>query len=266
MKTKPSKPAPTPKRNPTVLIKGNRVGLRSMLLEAHQKTLTSLTQMQQLLHEPEHYPVFVPDGARGKWNIRTRTLTEQDVMLRNFKAANEGFPEFTTCPGTYTILSYTTPDGSEEVMMSNTQFEYRTNVGFVQNARGHVLIAGLGLGMILRPLAANPNVKSITVIEKDPDVIALVAPHYADLEQLAIIQGDIFKHECIRTYDWALFDIWPTTTPDNLTEMHALRWRFRAHVSNSVCWAEDVCRKMAAQIKDLRQLKRSMQHAKQRRA
>lgn len=41
---------------------------------------------------------------------------------------------------------------------------------------GHVLVAGLGLGLICHTLAANPKVTRITVVEREKDVIELVAP------------------------------------------------------------------------------------------
>lgn len=42
--------------------------------------------------------------------------------------------------------------------------------------RGHVLCAGLGLGLIVHTLHANPKVERITVVEREKDVIDLVAP------------------------------------------------------------------------------------------
>jgi len=50
------------------------------------------------------------------------------------------------------------------LMMSDTDMERRSNVQVVQQARGHVLIAGLG--MILHPILAKPEVTRVTVVEK----------------------------------------------------------------------------------------------------
>ena len=43
--------------------------------------------------------------------------------------------------------------------------------------RGHVVVAGLGLGLIVHTLAACPDVERVTVVEVEPDVITLVQPH-----------------------------------------------------------------------------------------
>jgi len=60
-------------------------------------------------------------------------------------------------------------------MMSDSTFEHATNEEIVRRAHGRVLIAGLGLGMILWPIAAKPEVTEIVVVEKSPDVLKLVA-------------------------------------------------------------------------------------------
>jgi hypothetical protein len=41
---------------------------------------------------------------------------------------------------------------------------------------GNVLVGGLGLGLIVHALSRNPKVKTITVLEREPDVVALVQP------------------------------------------------------------------------------------------
>jgi hypothetical protein len=45
-----------------------------------------------------------------------------------------------------------------------------------QSFEGHVLVAGLGLGLIVHALSANPAVKKITVVEISKDVIDLISP------------------------------------------------------------------------------------------
>lgn len=57
------------------------------------------------------------------------------------------------------------------------------------HAHGHFLTVGLGLGAILPAILAKPEVESVTVLERDADVIALIGPHYTH-PKLTIIQGD----------------------------------------------------------------------------
>ena len=57
---------------------------------------------------------------------------------------------------------------------------------------GHVLVAGLGLGLIVHTLTANPNVERITVVEREQDVIDLISPHIPH-DKLTIEHGDFWE-------------------------------------------------------------------------
>lgn len=61
-------------------------------------------------------------------------------------------------------------------IMSNVPMEIETNRPILEAASGHVLINGLGLGMVPSALLSNPLVKKITVVELDKYVIALTSP------------------------------------------------------------------------------------------
>lgn len=118
------------------------------------------------------------------------------------------------------------------LMMSDTDMEKRTNIDFIKNAHGDVMIAGLGIGLILHNLeekVKTGEVTSITVYEKYQDVIDLVAPYYKHLP-LTIKCADILEYVPPKneTYDTIYFDIWPTISTDNLQEIKLLhnRWKF----------------------------------------
>jgi len=118
--------------------------------------------------------------------------------------------------------------------------ERRTNLEIVQQARGRVLIAGLGIGMILRAILRKPEVTHVTVLEKYKDVIDLVFPsllrmlaQWPPAEQpprLEVFHADVFEWTPPPDrprYHVIYFDIWPNSTIDSLPEMHALHKRYR---------------------------------------
>ncbi|MDR8350775.1 hypothetical protein FPK35_22890, partial [Acinetobacter baumannii] len=87
--------------------------------------------------------------------------------------------------GEYRRLSY-----NSDVVMSNTPMEIRTCMDFIERATGHVLINGLGLGMVLNAVLMKADVTHVTVIEKEQDVINLVAASFADDKRVEIICAD----------------------------------------------------------------------------
>ena len=115
-------------------------------------------------------------------------------------------------------------------MMSDTSMEHSTNWDVVHEARGHVLIAGLGLGMILHPILAKKEVLSVTVIEKYADVISLVGPSVKH-DKLTIIEGDIYEWKPAKgtKYETIYFDIWAEQSTDCLEDMRKLHFRFRPY-------------------------------------
>lgn len=169
----------------------------------------------------ETFPLIhalVPPGKSGTAEVTHFTITRDTMGARMFVRPDEYIQ-----PGTYARLTI-----HGEVMMSDTPMERRSNLEFVRQAHGHVLIAGLGLGMIVFPLLERPKseISSVTVIEANPDVIALVKPYLPDDTRLRIIQADIFEWKPDRKFATIYFDIWPTITTDNLEDMTKLHRRY----------------------------------------
>lgn len=140
--------------------------------------------------------------------------------------------------------------------MSDTAMERRTNTDVVRRANGHVLIAGLGLGLILAPILAKDSVTETVVIEKYQAVIDLVAPYYAN-PKLTIIRADIFEWAPVKgqKFDTVYFDIWPDLTTDNLKQINRLHQRGKHWVNyaNPDHWMSSWC------VDALRYAKRSGQ-------
>jgi len=92
---------------------------------------------------------------------------------------------------------------------------------------GHVLVAGLGLGLIVHALAANPKVTSITVVELCKDVIDLVGPLVPKCE---IVHSDWYEYEPTAKVDGVFYDLFLGSGKANampaLREMLELRQRF----------------------------------------
>lgn len=84
---------------------------------------------------------------------------------------------------------------------------------YAEQAHGHVLTTGLGLGLVVHSLEKNPQVESVTVIERSQDVIALVEP-YVPKTKTVIVQTDFYrfletaKQAYDTAYDTIIVDLW----------------------------------------------------------
>lgn len=83
---------------------------------------------------------------------------------------------------------------------------------YARNSIGRVLVAGLGLGLVTHELLNNIDIDSITVIEKNRDVIDLIYPLLPKAEgvKFKIINKDFydFVHESEEDFDRIIVDIW----------------------------------------------------------
>ncbi len=180
---------------------------------------------------------IIPEGVSGNSIISHFTLSKQDVEFSMLRAAM-GHSEEAMRPGRYVKLEV-----NGMLMMTDTQNEQQTNRWFVHRAKGAVLIAGLGVGMVLVPVMRKEEVRRVTVIEKYQGVIDLVEPALrANLtddqnEKLEIICADIFTWKLSRGTKWdtIYFDIWPDSCVDNLKEITKLKRRF-ARRKTTVGW------------------------------
>ena len=170
---------------------------------------------------------------------------EHFTVTRNGSARHimsySGDPYAYVQPGEYTRLGV-----KGKLVMSNTRLEQSTNYQFVRKSNGRVLMGGLGFGMVLFPVAINPNVTEVTVVEMEKDVIDLVWKPITKYlgrrhaKKLKVIHEDVFKFKVPTTekYDTIYFDIWPDRNEDNLKEMSRLHnyWKFRLNRENPDRW------------------------------
>lgn len=167
-------------------------------------------------------------------------LNKKDYL----KAVYEGVPV-----GEYVRLVY-----KNETLMSNTPMEIRTNETFCRLAHGDVLIGGLGIGMIVLPIMEKENVRTITILEKNQEVIDIISTQLNFNGKVKIVQADVFTWEPAdgTCYDCIYLDIWPYINNEIYhQEMKPLKERYQKYlkpVSESKnrfirCWAEKEARR-----------------------
>jgi len=131
--------------------------------------------------------------------------------------------------------------------MSDTPDEIKDHLEPIRQARregGHVLINGLGIGMVASAIAALENVTKVTVIEMSPEVIALVGPSLIERfgSKIEIIEADsyTFKPPKGVRYTVVWHDIWLHLCTDNLDEMAKLHRKFGRRTDWQGSWGKEL--------------------------
>jgi hypothetical protein len=191
--------------------------------------------------------VDVPEGAVGSAKIERFEITESDVRLALFQDSRAR-----TDPGTYTKLVV-----GGELWMSDTQAERRDHYEPVRRAleldhsEGRVLITGLGIGMVVQAMLHVPQITHVDVVEMNPDVIDLAAPHYSEMaaklgKTFDVHHGDAHARKVLfpagTTWDLAWHDIWLNICTDNLESMGKLARTYTRFVGWQGFWAKEECR------------------------
>lgn len=133
----------------------------------------------------------------------------------------------------------------------STQFQELAQMDEVaRKAKGKFLIGGLGLGVIAQLLTYQSKVESITVIERENDLIDLIGT-FIDY-RINIINEDLFEYlKFIKSgqYDGAFFDIWQRTGEWTWqTQVVPLRRLAHNKIKKIWCWQE---KEMTGQMREM---------------
>ena len=88
--------------------------------------------------------------------------------------------------------AYTLLHVNGKLVMSDTTDEWIDHIDFIHEARGRVLIHGLGLGCALQAILLKPEVEHVDVVEISQDVLDVISPYHAD-PRVTFHQGDAFE-------------------------------------------------------------------------
>lgn len=194
------------------------------------------------------YKVDVPAGEKGSWVVEKFEITPEGAARFNLmeRYNNHGLGYRGVEVGSYTRLCNKKIGWNHGLVMSDTPAEVSDHFRAIEKAEGQVLITGLGLGVVLNACLMNPKVEHCTVVEIEPDIIALVAPHYQKKwgDRLTIVNEDAFKYQPPKGIKYSMIwhDIWTDICADNYNDMKILKARYRPFKKIGGwqgCWVEE---------------------------
>lgn len=99
-----------------------------------------------------------------------------------------------------------------KLWMWDTPKERDQQAEVAQEARGDVLVAGYGFGLVQRFLTENARVRSVTSVEKFREVVDEARKLYGKIYGEVVI-GDFFDFDTDRRFDCVVGDIWEEVMP-----------------------------------------------------
>ena len=166
--------------------------------------------------DPYFSRVRVPEKRLGRWELRRQAFAPCELIVcGDMTRSPDGriharlgwFGEEFAYPA---VL-----EGGREWMLI-TPNEIETMRPAVAKARGRVLAFGLGLGYFPFMVLEKTEVSSVTVVERDPDVLSLfqeeLLPQFPHKEKISLVHADAFDFARERLpgggWDFVFTDLW----------------------------------------------------------
>ena len=142
-------------------------------------------------------------------------------------------------------------EGKEDIWMSDTPMEYETTKNSIELAKGDVLECGIGIGLFTYYASKKNKVRSITIVEKEKDIIDLVYPviknrktNVIESEALSFIKNTEKKFDTIHIDIWS--DILPYKELDPILKLAKKKLKPNGIVT---CWLDDVWKIIKKNVK-----------------
>lgn len=135
-------------------------------------------------------------------------------------------------------FSYLALCEGNNIWMSLNPNEIETMKPFIDKGNGNVLVLGLGMGYVPFMMVLKDDVKHITIVEKDQNIINLfnnlLFPHFINKNKIAIIKDDAIKYVSKNNkYDYIFADLWHT--PEDGLDLFIQLKRINKDID---CWLE----------------------------
>ena len=174
------------------------------------------------------------DAKKYNQNLYKNSLKIKNITQNSYKIHYLEYPKYSFFPldditvdeagyyKEYTSLGffndnyqYLTLSKNNNIWMCITPNEINTMRAHIEEAYGNVVTFGLGLGYFAYMAAHKKEVKKVTIVEKDINVINLfthyILPYFDCREKIEIVEDDAFnfiKQNGLQDYDYAFFDLW----------------------------------------------------------
>ncbi len=183
----------------------------------HKYLLPSVTCLspENYKKNPYYATIRMTKARLRQWELTEKSYAPYEAFIFNDLAV---LPDLTEIPqlGFFeSAFSFPAVLQNGREWMTVTPNEIETMRQPIEEAFGHTVTFGLGLGYFAFMASNKPDVTSLTVVERDPDVIAMfekhLLPQFPHGEKINVVKADAFhfmKDMRDGYFDYAFADIW----------------------------------------------------------
>ena len=165
---------------------------------------------------PYYKNITIPNVRKGRWELRRESYPAYRGVIAADMIIRDDFSEIPPLGFFSEEFEFPAVLGDGNEWMTLTPVDLDTSDDAIERARGRVVTFGLGLGYYTYMVSEKEEVESITVVEKNPDVIALfneyILPQFSHPEKVSVVNADAFRYaEDVmpgEKFDVAFVDTW----------------------------------------------------------
>ena len=184
------------------------------MIEQYVRPSLAQLKPEPLLQNPYMRCIRFPQALQGRWEMTRMAYEPYELFVRDDLLC---LPDGREIPRLgYFEERFAYPavlEGGRE-WMTVTPNEVATMAPALAQVRGHVAVMGLGLGYFAFMASEKDDVRAVTVVERDADVIALferhILPQFAHRDKVRIVRADAFDfaQAGLDGFDCAFVDLW----------------------------------------------------------
>ena len=178
------------------------------------------------------WTVDIPEGTVGTHSIVHYNIENIDTWTDYWKIYNQVRKEALHLRN-YTVLLR---EDQYLSVMQDSFTEFEEHQWLWGHATGDVLITGLGLGFVNEWLIKAPGITSVTIIEKNQDVIDLVWDHCAKDERFTLIHDDADSWDIPDGSSWDC--IWIDHEISGASHLEELTDKYGPYTDNLGCYGQ----------------------------
>jgi hypothetical protein len=158
--------------------------------------------------------IKVPNIKEGNYELAKEEYKPYQAFSYDDIDVDENYIEIQKVGYFTQKISYPVLRHKGTVWMSITPNEILTMQDSIKEAKGKVLVLGLGLGYYQFMISNKPDVKEVIVIEKDKNIISLfkkhLLPQFPNKNKIKIIESDAFDYleNTKEKFDYCFLDLW----------------------------------------------------------
>lgn len=186
------------------------------LYENYFIEMVEILDRKKYIENPYYKHIQIPECEIGRWAFKQGKYKPYEAFVYNDLKTMEDGRVIPQVGFFQEEFSYPAVLENNREWMLITPNEIETMASPVSQASGKVLTYGLGLGYYAYMVSEKEEVSSVTVVEKDENVIKLfkqyILPQFPQAHKIRIIHEDAFeyaeKHMADERYDVVFTDIW----------------------------------------------------------